>query len=71
MCNKWDRKNKYIEMYIIFIQNSTSQLKININYKKGNIEAELEMGGQNEKYIYEIKNFESDKEDYIYSGIKN
>lgn len=52
----------------LFIQSSTSQLKRNVNYERGSVKAELEIDGQNESYNYEIKDFEPDKQDYIYGG---
>lgn len=52
----------------LFIENNTSQLKRNVNCKKGKVEAELEIDEQNERYTYEIKDFVPDKQDYIYGG---
>lgn len=49
----------------LFIQANTSQLKRNVNYKKGRVEAELEIDGQNTNYNYEIKDFEPDKQDFV------
>lgn len=52
----------------LFIQASTSQLKRNVNYERGSVKAELEIDGRNESYSYEIKDFEPDRQDYIFSG---
>lgn len=49
----------------LFIQNNTSQLKRNVNYEKGNVEADLEIDGQKRCYNYEIKDFEPDKKDFV------
>ncbi len=49
----------------LFIANDTSQLKRNVNCDKGNVEAELEIDGQNRSYNYEINDFEPDKKDFV------
>lgn len=49
----------------LFIQANTSQLKRNVNYKKGRVEAELEIDGQNTNHNYEIEDFEPDKKDFV------